>query len=166
MVPEWMSPSSALESKPFQNNANGHVRLTAECSENKQIPVKKTWLTKDFPCVSVMSTWFGDKHSSKLDTRTAELSHLMERLTLLRRFACKRSVWSHLPHCSPTAMDLQGFRTADTFRDKRVESAGVPVPGFILKLEGLHVWHQFAVHRYTCTYVWSTCRLRASVDIF
>lgn len=44
-----LSPSSALE--PFQNNVSGHVRLTAECSENKQTPVQKTWLTKDFPCV-------------------------------------------------------------------------------------------------------------------
>lgn len=86
----------------------------------------------------------------------------------------KGCVWSHLQHCSPTDMDLQGFRTADTFRDKQVESAGAPVLigrlwsflGFILKLEGLHLWHPFALHRHTCTYVWSTCRLQASVHIF
>lgn len=49
----WHSSQSLL-----QNNAKGHVRLTAECPQNKQVTVKKTWPTKDFPCVSVTSVSF------------------------------------------------------------------------------------------------------------
>lgn len=49
---------------PFQNNVKGHVYMTAECSENKHIPAKKTCLPERLSDINATySRDRGNKHN-------------------------------------------------------------------------------------------------------